>query len=152
VAQARKTRLERTADQRARPDCVFCRIVAGEAPVSKVFEDARTLAFMDVNPVRRGHVLVIPKAHKAQVWGMYVAERARGHGVARELLLAALATARATPGVAKVTLSVDSQNVAAIALYESLGFVVFAREADAVRLDGQSRDDLQMHLRLDTAP
>ena len=91
-------------------------------------------------------------AHKAQVWGMYVAERARGHGVARELLLAALATARATPGVAKVTLSVDSQNVAAIALYESLGFVVFAREADAVRLDGQSRDDLQMHLRFDSAP
>jgi RimJ/RimL family protein N-acetyltransferase len=42
---------------------------------------------------------------------------------------------------------VDSANVAAIALYESLGFVVFAREADAVRLDGQSRDELQMHLR-----
>ena len=68
MAQARKTRLERTRDRR--PDCVFCRIVAGEAPVSKVFEDARTLAFMDVNPVRRGHVLVIPKAHKAQVWEM----------------------------------------------------------------------------------
>ncbi len=49
----------------------------------------------------------------------------------------------------KVTLSVDSANVAAIALYESLGFVVFAREADAVRLDGQPRDDLQMHLRFE---
>jgi histidine triad (HIT) family protein len=68
VAQARKTRLEGTRDRR--PDCVFCRIVAGEAPVSKVFEDARTLAFLDVNPVRRGHVLVIPKAHRAQVWEM----------------------------------------------------------------------------------
>jgi len=91
-------------------------------------------------------------AHKVNVWGMYVAEAARGHGVARALLQAALAHARATPGVAKVTLSVDSQNVAAIALYESLGFVVFAREADAVRLHGQSRDDLQMHLRFDPAP
>jgi histidine triad (HIT) family protein len=57
-----------------RPDCVFCRIVAGEAPVSKVFEDARVLAFMDVNPVRRGHVLVIPKAHRAQIWEMGDAE------------------------------------------------------------------------------
>lgn len=86
-------------------------------------------------------------AHKCNVWGLYVAEFARGQGVARALLEAAIAHARATPGVAKVTLSVDSANVAAIALYESLGFVVFAREADAVRLNGQSRDDLQMHLR-----
>ena len=91
-------------------------------------------------------------AHKGHIWGMYVAQSARGHGVARDLLQAALAHARATPGVAKVTLSVDSANVAAIALYESLGFVVFAREADAVRLHGQSRDDLQMHLRFAAAP
>jgi ribosomal protein S18 acetylase RimI-like enzyme len=90
---------------------------------------------------------LLQAAHKAQVWGMYVAGAARGQGVARELMQAALAHARATPGVDKVTLSVDAANVPAIALYESLGFVVFAREADATRLHGESRDELQMHLR-----
>ena len=68
----------------------------------------------------------------------------RGAGAAAS---AALAHARATPGVAKVTLERRLGQRRAIALYESLGFVVFAREADAMRLHGQSRDDLQMHLR-----
>ena len=90
---------------------------------------------------------LLQAAHKGYVWGMYVAGAARGHGVARELMQAALAHARATPGIDKVTLSVDAANVPAIALYESLGFVVFAREADATRLHGESRDELQMHLR-----
>ena len=88
-------------------------------------------------------------AHKGHVWGMYVSAAARGQGAGRGLMQAVLAHAGATPGIAKVTLSVDAANVAAIALYESLGFVVFAREADAVRLAGQPRDDLQMHLRFE---
>jgi histidine triad (HIT) family protein len=45
------------------PDCVFCKIVAGELPSQKVAEDERTLSFMDINPATRGHALVIPKEH-----------------------------------------------------------------------------------------
>src|SRR5439155_26533088 len=45
------------------PTCIFCKIVAGEIPCFKLFEDAETLAFMDINPVHDGHSLVIPKAH-----------------------------------------------------------------------------------------
>ena len=45
------------------PDCIFCKIVAGELPATKVDEDDRTIAFMDINPGTRGHALVIPKAH-----------------------------------------------------------------------------------------
>jgi histidine triad (HIT) family protein len=45
------------------PDCIFCQIVAGELPATKVDEDEHTLAFMDINPAVRGHALVIPKAH-----------------------------------------------------------------------------------------
>jgi histidine triad (HIT) family protein len=44
-------------------DCIFCKIAAGEIPCSKVFEDDTTLAFMDIAPLGKGHVLVIPKNH-----------------------------------------------------------------------------------------
>ena len=49
------------------PDCLFCKIVAGEIPATRVREDERTIAFMDINPATRGHVLVIPRAHAADL-------------------------------------------------------------------------------------
>ncbi len=45
------------------PDCLFCKIVAGEIPATRVYEDERTIAFMDINPGTRGHLLVIPREH-----------------------------------------------------------------------------------------
>ncbi len=44
-------------------DCVFCRILAGEEPVSVVYQDDLCSAFMDIQPVNPGHLLVIPKVH-----------------------------------------------------------------------------------------
>ena len=44
-------------------DCIFCKIIAGEIPSCKVYEDDNFLAFMDINPAVRGHTLVIPKHH-----------------------------------------------------------------------------------------
>jgi len=51
----------------ADPDCLFCKIVAGELPATVVAEDERTIAFMDINPATRGHALVIPRAHTADL-------------------------------------------------------------------------------------
>ncbi len=51
------------------PDCIFCKIVAGEIPCFKIYEDAVSLAFMDINPFNEGHALAIPKAHCADVFG-----------------------------------------------------------------------------------
>jgi histidine triad (HIT) family protein len=48
-------------------DCIFCKIVAGELPATIVDEDERTLAFMDIAPATRGHALVIPRAHSADL-------------------------------------------------------------------------------------
>lgn len=44
-------------------DCIFCKIVAGEIPASKVYEDDHFLAFLDISQVTPGHTLVIPKKH-----------------------------------------------------------------------------------------
>jgi len=49
------------------PDCLFCKIVAGEIPSTRVDEDERTVAFMDINPATRGHTLVIPRRHAANL-------------------------------------------------------------------------------------
>jgi histidine triad (HIT) family protein len=45
------------------PDCLFCKIVGGEIPSTRVDEDDRTVAFMDINPATRGHLLVVPREH-----------------------------------------------------------------------------------------
>jgi histidine triad (HIT) family protein len=47
----------------ADPDCIFCKIVAGEIPATRVAEEERAIAFMDIRPATRGHVLVIPREH-----------------------------------------------------------------------------------------
>jgi histidine triad (HIT) family protein len=49
-------------------DCIFCKIIAGKIPCAKVFEDSETLAFLDIGPINKGHVLVIPKKHYRWVW------------------------------------------------------------------------------------
>ena len=44
-------------------DCIFCKIIKNEVSADKVYEDEGTLAFLDISPVNKGHVLVIPKQH-----------------------------------------------------------------------------------------
>ncbi|MCZ7592229.1 MAG: HIT family protein [Kiritimatiellae bacterium] len=44
-------------------NCIFCKIVRGELPCEKLYEDDSVLAFMDIGPIVKGHALVIPKAH-----------------------------------------------------------------------------------------
>jgi histidine triad (HIT) family protein len=51
----------------ADPDCIFCKIVAGEIPSAIVDEDDATVAFMDINPATRGHALVVPREHYADL-------------------------------------------------------------------------------------
>jgi histidine triad (HIT) family protein len=51
-------------------ECIFCKIVEGQIPCFKIYEDERVLAFADINPITRGHTLIIPKEHIENIWEM----------------------------------------------------------------------------------
>ncbi|HET6848104.1 MAG TPA: HIT family protein [Gaiellales bacterium] len=48
-------------------DCIFCRIVAGDLPSTRIHEDDRSIVIMDIYPATRGHALVIPRAHARDI-------------------------------------------------------------------------------------
>ena len=84
----------------ADPDCLFCKIVAGEIPSTRVDEDERTVAFMDINPATRGHLLVIPREHSTDLLD-----------VPDEDLEACARMARKLAGRAKERLGADGVNL-----------------------------------------
>lgn len=51
-------------------DCIFCKIIAGEIPAEKIYEDEHTCAFLDINPNNFGHALVLPKTHFESIFDM----------------------------------------------------------------------------------
>ncbi len=51
-------------------DCIFCKIVNGEIPCAKVFENEHVIAFLDISQVTKGHTLVVPKVHTENIYGL----------------------------------------------------------------------------------
>lgn len=49
-------------------NCIFCKIIKGEIPSFKVYEDEKVYAFLDINPISEGHTLIIPKKHAQDLW------------------------------------------------------------------------------------
>lgn len=86
--------------------------------------------------------------HKAAIWGAYVSPEARGRGIARQLMLAAIERARQWPGCEQVQLAVVCGNAAARHLYLSLGFRVYGLERRALKLGDRYLDEEQMTLDL----
>lgn len=85
-------------------DCIFCKIVAGEIPSFKVFEDEKVLAFADINPISTGHTLIIPKDHYENLWEipeneLFAVQRAS------KIIAEAIRTALSPDGVACLQLN-----------------------------------------------
>jgi histidine triad (HIT) family protein len=82
------------------PNCIFCKILAGELPANIVDEDERTVAFLDVAPATRGHALVVPRAHSADLLS-----------VPREDLLAVIIASQRLAQRMKERLATDGVNL-----------------------------------------
>ncbi len=81
-------------------DCVFCKIRDGQIPSFKLYEDSKSLAFMDINPLNEGHSLVVTKVHAETIWDAEV-----------EDLHAAMATAKRLAHAIRVALKPDGLNL-----------------------------------------
>ncbi len=81
-------------------DCIFCKIRDGDAPSMKIYEDARTMVIMDINPLTSGHCLVLTKTHAATIWD-----------AEPEDLAAAMATAKKVSMALRQALKPDGLNV-----------------------------------------
>lgn len=81
-------------------DCIFCKIISGDIPCFKLYEDEQTLAFMDINPANEGHALVIPKQHAANV-----------HAVSDDMLAATAISAKKIAAAIDKTLQPDGLNL-----------------------------------------
>jgi histidine triad (HIT) family protein len=66
-------------------DCVFCGIIAGELPATIIHEDEHTVAFLDINPWRPGHTLVVPRRHAESLFDIEADELARVLSAARRV-------------------------------------------------------------------
>ncbi len=68
-------------------DCIFCKIVKGEIPCHKIFEDEYTFAFLDISPVSIGHTLIIPRKHSENVFDIPAQDLERVIVVAKKLAI-----------------------------------------------------------------
>ena len=85
-------------------DCIFCKIVKGEIPSFKVYEDDKVFAFEDINPVTEGHTLIIPKKHAQDLWEISGEDLAAVH-VASQKIIHAIKDALNPIGVACLQLN-----------------------------------------------
>lgn len=94
------------------------------------------------------HQLQAKLQHKASLYTVYVAPSARGTGLGRQLLETAIRHARQHADLRQLLLGVTAGNTAALRLYQSLGFVEYGHEPEALCVDGRYYDEILMRLAL----
>ena len=90
----------------------------------------------------------LKKKHIGWIWGMYVRPDSRGRGIAKSLMLEVINKAKQIEGLSKINLSVTRPQEKALMFYQKLGFVEYAIEKDALRVNGQKVDEIFMSMQI----
>ena len=112
-------------------DCIFCQIVAGKIPAFKIYEDERSLAFADINPVAIGHTLVVPKTHAENLMEITPGDLAAVHQASQKVARAMLAALKAT-GITVVQLNGRGANQ--IVMHYHVHLIPRDREKDGLEI------------------
>jgi histidine triad (HIT) family protein len=112
-------------------ECIFCKIVKGEIPSCKIYEDERVLGFADINPLAPGHTLLIPKRHAANLWEMETADLAAVHAASKKV---ALAIREALQPVGIAALQLNGRGVNQLVMHYHLHLVPRAADGPPLKI------------------
>lgn len=108
-------------------DCLFCKIIAGEIPSSKVYEDNTCYAFLDINPVNIGHTLLVPKEHSTNLYETSDEDLARMAPVIKKLSVAI----KSAVGADGINIEMNNDSVAGQLIFHTHIHIVPRFEGDS---------------------
>lgn len=111
-------------------NCIFCKIVKGEIPSHKIYEDDHILAFLDIRPVSPGHTLVIPKDHFENIYTLPDEIMARLALVTKKLSIAI----RNSVDSQGINIGMNNEEVAGQVIFHSHIHIMPRREDDGLKL------------------
>ena len=112
-------------------DCIFCKIVTGDIPSIKIYEDDHVFAFMDINPVSEGHALVIPKIHAENLWEISEASLSAVHTASKRIVHA---MKKAMGPVSVAAIQLNGKGVNQIVMHYHLHLIPRASDGEALKL------------------
>jgi len=112
-------------------DCIFCKIVKGDIPSIKIYEDAHVFAFMDINPVSEGHALVIPKIHTENLWEIPRATLSSVHSASKTIVHA---MTRAMGPVSVAAVQLNGKGVNQVVMHYHLHLIPRANDGEVLKL------------------
>ena len=112
-------------------DCIFCKIVKGDIPSIKIYEDDHVFAFMDINPVSEGHALVIPKIHAENLWEISEASLSAVHTASKRIVHA---MKKGMGPVSVAAIQLNGKGVNQIVMHYHLHLIPRASDGEALKL------------------